>query len=248
MGRYEVSKSLLTQNPYSLWSLVAQISGFDGLWTHTEPIARQMLESERTSEEVGHGWPSTRSVGMGDSLHQSAMELPAMNSRNDLISFLAVAQYYEIDIVSLTWQQGRGQLGIGGTSEIWQANYSKRMDFVFKRMKFADTDEEKGFNALVSEISILSHPLIRHHQNIVKLEGIGWDIPQQSHKVWPVLILEKAQLGDLRSFMCSEQGRSTTMRERLELCTDVASAIIAMHSNCKSKSLSSGRAGRTLAH
>ncbi|KAF6225272.1 hypothetical protein HO133_010469 [Letharia lupina] len=159
------------------------------------------------------------------------MELPAMNSRNDLISFLAVAQYYEIDIVSLTWQQGRGQLGIGGTSEIWQANYSKRMDFVFKRMKFADTDEEKGFNALVSEISILSHPLIRHHQNIVKLEGIGWDIPQQSHKVWPVLILEKAQLGDLRSFMCSEQGRSTTMRERLELCTDVASAIIAMHSN-----------------
>ncbi|KAL9076518.1 MAG: hypothetical protein Q9161_000850 [Pseudevernia consocians] len=196
-----------------------------------------MSESEYTSEEVGHGWPSTRSDGTRDLLHRSTIELPTINSHNDFISFLAVAQYYEIDFVSLTWQQGRGQLGIGGTSEIWQSNYSKRTDFVFKRIKLADTfetdpqDQEKGFNALVSEISILSHPLIRHHQNIVKLEGISWEIHRKSHRVWPVLVLEKAQLGDLKSFMSSEQGRLTTMRDRLELCTDVASAIIALHSN-----------------
>ncbi len=195
-----------------------------------------MSEGECTSEQVGHGWPSTRSDSMGDLQHRSALELPTMNSHNDFISLLAVAQYYEIDFVSLAWLQGRGQLGIGGTSVIWQSS-----DFAFKRMRFADTSgpdsegQEKGFNALVSEISILSHPLIRYHQNIVKLEGISWEIHNKSHKVWPVLVLEKAQLGDLKSFMSSEQGRLTTMRDRLELCTDVASAIIALHSNCKPK-------------
>ena len=213
-----------------------------------------MSESEYTSKEVAYGLPSTRSDGWRDSHHRSRTELPAMNSHNNLISLLAVAQYYDIDFVSLTWQQGRGQLAAGGTSEIWQSNYSKRTDFVFKRMRFADTyrpdskDQEKGFNALVSEISILSHPLIRHHQNIVKLEGLCWEIPQQGHTVWPVLILEKAQLGNLESFMSSEQGRSTTMDERLELCTDVASAIIALHSNCKPKFFGCDQAGKKFAH
>ena len=213
-----------------------------------------MSESEYTSKEVAYGWPSTRSDGRRDSHHQSRIELPTMNSHNNLISLLAVAQYYDIDFVSLTWQQGRGQLAAGGTSEIWQSNYSKRTDFVFKRLRFADSyrpdskDQEKSFNALVSEISILSHPLIRHHQNIVKLEGICWEIPQQGHTVWPVLILEKAQLGNLESFMSSEQGRSTTMHERLELCTDVASAIIALHSNCKPKVFCCDRAGKRFTH
>ena len=161
-----------------------------------------------------------------------------MNSHNDFISFLAVAQYYEIDFVSLGWEQGRGRLGSGGTSEIWQSSLDKGKDFAFKRMRSAITDsddQENGFNALVSEVSILSHPSIRHHQNIVNLEGISWENHPKSQKVWPVLVLEKAPLGDLRSFMDSEEGRLTTMRDRLELCTDVASAIIALHSNCKPK-------------
>ena len=193
-----------------------------------------------TTEEVGHGRPSTHSDDTRDSYRLYPLKLPGMNSHNDFISFLAVAQYYEIDFVSLAWEQARGRLGSGGTSEIWQSNYDKRKNFVFKRMRSAITDsdeQENGFNALVSEISILSHPLIRHHQNIVKLEGISWEIHPKSHKVWPVLVLEKAQLGDLRSFMNSEEGRSTTLRDRLELCTDVASAIIALHSNCKPRVL-----------
>ena len=48
--------------------------------------------------------------------------------------------------------------------------------------------------------------------------------------VWPVLLLEKAQLGDLMSFMLSAEGRAMTMRERLEICSDIANAIIALHS------------------
>ena len=160
-----------------------------------------------------------------------------MNPHNDCISFLAVAQYYELDFVSLTWEKGRGKVGLGATSEIWQSNASRRVDFAFKRTKLAERsivdgqDEEKAFNALVSEISVLRHPLIQHHQNIVNLEGICWEISSQSEKVWPVLILEKAPLGDLESFMFSEEGRATTIYERLALCGDIANAIIALHSN-----------------
>ena len=160
-----------------------------------------------------------------------------MNAHNDCISFLAIAQYYEVDFVSVTWETGRGKVGSGATSEIWQSGASRNVDFAFKRTRLAEKssadsrDEEKAYNALVSEISILRHPLIQHHQNIVNLEGICWETPAQSEKVCPVLLLEKAQLGDLQSFMLSTEGRAMQMHERLGICSDVANAIIALHSN-----------------
>lgn len=171
------------------------------------------------------------------SQNRSTIETPSMNPHNDCISFLAVAQYYEVDFVFMTWETGRGKVGSGATSEIWQSSVSRRIDFAFKRTKLAERsstdsqDEEKAYNAMVSEISVLRHPLIQHHQNIVNLEGICWEIPAQSEKVWPVLLLEKAQLGDLESFMLSAEGKAMTMHERLGICSDVANAIIALHSN-----------------
>lgn len=77
-------------------------------------------------------------------------------------------------------------VAMGDTSKLWQSNAGTPIDFVFKQTTLADTsrldfqDEEKAFNALVSGISTLSHPLIRHHQNIVKLEGICWEIRQRN--------------------------------------------------------------------
>lgn len=183
-------------------------------------------------------WSSnTHRHGPGSSRYRSTIETPSMNPHNDLISFLAVAQFYEIDIVSVPWEKGRGQTGSGATSNIWQSSQSRSVDFAFKRTKLAEKllvdkqDEERAFNAFVSEISVLRHPLIEHHQNIVNLEGISWDIPPRSERVWPVLILEKSQLGDLKSFMRSERGRATTMHQRLGFCSDVANALIALHSS-----------------
>ena len=203
-----------------------------------------MSESESTTEEIGLRRSSTCPHGLRDLQRRSTIEIPAMILHNDFIFFLAVAQYYEIDFVSLTWRRGPLPGMTGGTSKLWRSNAGTPTDFIFKRTTLADTsrldsqDEEKAFNALVSEISTLSHPLIRRHQNIVKLEGICWEFLQRSHKVWSVLIFEEAQFDDLHSFMCSEQGRLTTMHDRLGLCTDIASAIIAMHSNCMYKSSS----------
>ncbi|KAL9042207.1 MAG: hypothetical protein Q9214_003853 [Letrouitia sp. 1 TL-2023] len=199
-----------------------------------------MSESESSLNTRGREWSSlTCTDGVGDPQPRSIIEIPTMNAHNDFISFLAVAQFYGIDFVSLVWNRGDGPVVKGGTSDIWQGNYDIRTDFIFKRSTLDDKfvldsqHEERVFNALVSEISMLSHPLLRYHQNIVNLEGICWEIPQQGHKVWPVLILEKAQLGDLKSFMSSGEGKLTSLQDRLGLCGDIASALIAMHSNCR---------------
>lgn len=189
------------------------------------------------SQCLAHEWSSTRPNELGELQHQLHQDVLSTTVQDDFIAFLAVAQYYEVDFVSLTWEENRGSVAMGGTSQIYQANASLRTDFIFKRTSLVDTSrpdsqsEKRAFNVLISEIAVLSHPKIRLHQNIVNLEGICWETPQGSDKVWPVLVLEKAPLGDLKSFVASGQARLTTLDERLELCVDIASAIIALHGN-----------------
>lgn len=172
-----------------------------------------------------------------------SMAIPSMSLHNDLISFLAVAQYYELDMIPITWEAGPGRIGKGGTSEIRQSSLNLDTSLAFKCISrldhhlLSEHEEESAFNLLVSEISILGHPLIRHHQNIVNLEGICWEPIPTSQKVWPVLILEKSQLGDLQSFMCSEQGRNISFEEKLDLCTDIGSALRTMHQLRKTSTL-----------
>lgn len=177
------------------------------------------------------------SASSTQSQSRSAIEIPSMNPHNDHISFLAIAQHYEVDFVSMTWEKGRGKIGSGATSNIWQSSPSLRSEFAYKRTKLASKtsvtsqDEEKAFNALVSEVSVLRHPSLRYHQNIVNLEGICWETPQHTTTVWPVLILEKAQLNDLETFMLSNEGRSMSIHQRLGLSSDVGNALIALHRN-----------------
>jgi hypothetical protein len=197
------------------------------------------------SEDVTRSDLGSRLSSIANDTRQSPppIEIPSMSLHNDLISFLAVAQYYELDFVSITWQIGLGQIGKGGSSEIRQSSLDPEVSLAFKctarldRRLLSKYDEQRAFNALVSEISILGHPLIRHHQNIVNLEGICWELPLASQKVWPVLVLEKSQLGDLQSFICSEQGRKISFEERLGLCTDVGSALKTMHQCRKTSTL-----------
>jgi hypothetical protein len=179
------------------------------------------------------------------------LKIPSMSRHNNFLSFLAVVQYYHFDFVPTTWHEAPGSLGKGATSEIEQSNINTKRSFAFKRaalyenVKEDEGDDwggashEKVFNTLVSEISILGHPLMRYHQNIVRLEGICWDVPSDSRDVRPVLILEKADVGDLRSFMCTEEGRRMDIEQRLHICLDIASAITSMHDCRKSHNFSS---------
>jgi serine/threonine protein kinase len=148
----------------------------------------------------------------------------------DIIDFLAAVQKLELDILPITWQSARLPIGAGGTSRINEAIIDVQTSFAFKCVSDDQKEEgiAKSFQAFISEISILGHPLIQDHPNIVDLEGICWDITRD--EVWPVLVFEKSQFGDLYEFLASPPGRALNANERLKLCRSIASALIAMHS------------------
>jgi hypothetical protein len=170
----------------------------------------------------------------------------------DFITFLAVAQRLQIDFLPITWQSTRQQIGIGGTSRIDEALMDIQTSFAFKRVAEEhkrDETENTIFQVLISEITVLRHPSIRAHINIVELQGICWDIPLKteiSHiketatisldkdKVWPVLVFEKSQFGDLYHFARLPVGRELGIDERIKLCLDIGTAVVDMHFNRKS--------------
>lgn len=157
-----------------------------------------------------------------------------LDAHHDLITFLAVAQKMQVDILPITWQSARGPVGAGGTSQINEALINLQTSFIFKcvsnkqKRKFP---KAKIFQTLISEIVVLAHPLLRKHPNIVQLQGICWDVlPNQ---IWPVLVFEKTQFGDLHNFLTLPVGRDLRTLERLKLCVDIGTAISDMHFNSR---------------
>jgi hypothetical protein len=162
----------------------------------------------------------------------------ATESQCDFLTFLSVAQNLEVDFLPITWQPALDSIGQGGTAKIRQALVNLQMSFVFKRLVSivpaqTETDEIRKFRALIAEISVLRHPSIRDHPNIIRLEGICWDVVSNSEKVWPVLVFEKARHGDLHTFMGQAKGKKMTIEERLNICIDIAIALMDMHSSSK---------------
>jgi Protein tyrosine and serine/threonine kinase len=164
----------------------------------------------------------------------------------NLITFLAIAQKLEIDFLPITWQPALSEVGAGGTAEIRQSLIHLQMSFAFKiikNVKWIDEIDEtqrprevkSRFEAIISEISVLGHPSVREHPNIISLLGICWDI-LPSGCVWPVLVFEKTALGDLWKFTKSEEGENISIEARLKLCADVATAVLGLHQSSKNSS------------
>jgi hypothetical protein len=158
-----------------------------------------------------------------------------MDIHYDFISFLAMAQRSNVDLLPITWQPALDSLGRGATAEISQSLVSLQMSFAFKRTALSNSlqqgqeHERRALRALISEVSVLSHPLIRRQPNIINLEGICWEIVEED-KVLPVLVFEKAQLGDMHRFMDSDQGKAFRIEDRLKMCIGVGTAVMVMHS------------------
>lgn len=150
-------------------------------------------------------------------------------SKCDFITFLAVAQKMQVDILPITWQSARGMIGKGATSTIYEALINSQTSFAFKctsdYRKLLNTND---FQFLINEVTVLSQ--LREHPNIVELQGICWDVTADD-EVWPVLVFEKAQFGDLYNFLKLPVGRDLSIPERLSLCVDIGTAIIDMHSH-----------------
>lgn len=182
-----------------------------------------------TSSDGGGDWSSQIYYTKSGKTYQSAG--PASNDGYDFLDFLGVAQTLKIDLLPISWQPALGTVGEGGTAEIRQALINLQMTFAFKRLKRSRSsmDEAQDWGKLIAEISILGHPAVRSHQNIVNIEGICWDVISSGKKVWPVLVFEKTRHGDLEMFMSSDEGRRLGFKERLDVLCDIGLAIRDLH-------------------
>ena len=189
------------------------------------------MVSERMTPPTSFHWMS--------SIFSNAvsLEVSSTNVQIDLISVLSVAQQYKVDFLPITWLHALGPLGRGATAEISQSLISIQTGFAFKRSysptaatSYTPHEVDTSLRTLVSELLVLENPLIRCHPNIIDLQGICWEVKADSEDVWPVLVFERAQLGDLQMFMDSEDGRNSSFDTRIELCIGIAKAIMIMHS------------------
>jgi hypothetical protein len=148
------------------------------------------------------------------------------------LSFLSAAQAVHIPIMPITWQRARIAFGVGGTSSINQTPINAQVSLAFKYVKeirkCQDGDAEL-FEMITNEITVLGQSSIRNHPNVVQLQGICWDVGEE--KVWPALVFEKSDYGDLSTFYESSSGQQLSMNQRLKICIDVGKAIFYMHSN-----------------
>jgi serine/threonine protein kinase len=145
----------------------------------------------------------------------------------DFITFLGIAQSYDIDFLPISWLPAMDIVGAGATAEIRQKLATYQVTFAFKRLT-----KKTSLQPLIAELRILGHPAIQKHPNILKLEGICWDI-DRSGEVWPVLVFQKSHHLDLGRFMCTDTGRQLSLEAQLEMLADIASAIMTMHANGK---------------
>ncbi len=157
-------------------------------------------------------------------LQSPTRELP------DFIDFLAVAQWRDIDFMPVTWQQTLSSLGVGGTARVKQSIVSNELSLAFKRLHLENETIEGRSTALqilMTEVSVLGHPVIRKLPYFIRLEGICWDF---DNGVDPVLVFRKAHHGNLRDFLASNVGQNITFAQRLQICSEIGSAVMIMHS------------------
>lgn len=151
-------------------------------------------------------------------------------------SFLLIAQKLQIDFLPVSWQPALQGIGLGGTEETRQSLMNLQMTFAFKRARQpsgSGLHETHIFRCLTAEILVLGHPSIYGHPNILRLEGICWDVSPEDEKVLPFLVFEKSQYGDLGWFANSGSGIHMSFEHRSKLCADIVVAVQVMHSNCE---------------
>jgi Protein tyrosine and serine/threonine kinase len=159
---------------------------------------------------------------------------PATRKHYDLISFLSLAQKHKVDFLPITWQSALGALGKGGTANVSQSMINIETSFAFKRMdllghaRSADPLQE-SFERLISELCVLRNPSLLAHPNIVDLEGICWEVHTGSEDALPVLVLKKAEFGDLDMFLDYGTIEEDSFSVKVGLCVDIANAILALH-------------------
>ncbi|KAH7136339.1 hypothetical protein EDB81DRAFT_858431 [Dactylonectria macrodidyma] len=194
--------------------------------------AIQELEISAVDDATNYDFQLAKTSFYKEDGSSSCLNYESNASHLDLVDLLAVSQWRKVDYLPMTWLSGpdsdHGLLG--GTANIQQAPVDLQNTLACKRIhreSFMASDAESALRLLMTEVTILGHPIIRQHKAIARLEGICWDF--QGTEVYPVLIFKKAVHGDLRRFMRTTAGRGISFDVRLRLCADIAAAIMTLH-------------------
>jgi hypothetical protein len=134
----------------------------------------------------------------------------------DIVSFLALAQQCGLDLLPIKWQPALGVLGKGGTAAVNQSLINVQMSYAFKRV-LPLRAVKSGFREWASELLILCHSWMRTNYHIARLEAFCLEVLKDG-RVSPVLIFEKAELGDLEHFVTLEEANAISFDGWLKLC------------------------------
>lgn len=105
--------------------------------------------------------------------------------------------------------------------------------FVVVKQPRVEQDRPIQANALdeiATELQILRHTRHISNSNILELVGIVYhdaNIDGEDPYIFPALVVEYAEFGDLRSFLAEGFGRS--IQEKFEICRDVAQGLDHLH-------------------
>ena len=166
-----------------------------------------------------------------------AIRRPEERMHNSFLRFLSIAVALKVNIFPLTWQPALEDLGEGSTGQISQSPLNSQTSFAFKRFTRVNRNPEMSdaelrkvqYEALISEMVVLSHADIYDHPNIANLEGVCWEVMPESEEVWPVLVFRKAEGGDLSRFLSLPGVVSVDSDDLLAICGEVAKALMIMH-------------------
>ncbi|KAF2259193.1 kinase-like protein [Lojkania enalia] len=175
---------------------------------------------------------STISLSTVDSLLGQSDSRP----HQEFIQFLQYAISLNVPILPVTWEPAFEALGPDGTTgRVNQSPLNSEFILAYKRFNPRVTDPRMSANAyrslqysaMASEMTVLSNPVIRSHPNIITLQGICFELSSATGDVWPVLVFERAALGDLEKFV--SQHESLNLEDLLSICGYIAKAIKIMH-------------------
>ncbi|RYP28167.1 hypothetical protein DL767_007315 [Monosporascus sp. MG133] len=85
----------------------------------------------------------------------------------------------------------------------------------------------RSYRALANELRVLSHPPLMKHDNIVKINTIGWTRLDPVGAMWmPMVFLELAELGTLTQYLSENH---LDVDSKLEISQDVGHGLQALH-------------------
>jgi hypothetical protein len=151
---------------------------------------------------------------------------------------LNAIQQHDLPFLPVSSQPGHELIGRGLSGGIQQATADHAIDLAFKQgipsRCERDDDQCQDWSSLITEIAVLQHPPLRENQHIIDILGVTFSVEPTSNtsrKAWPLLIMRKADLGDLANLLKLVQEHYLTTKFRLQFLAAIAEAVYLLHRN-----------------